>query len=437
VEFVAAQARILHRHTDRPVGTDMMPFLDVDHYDMGRELDVVQFNHYNFFEGLRDCTLFFDYFRRVQERPFWNTETSTCWGGGTALSGYCAPGFCRANSWLPIALGGEANLYWLWRTHWAGQELTFGSVVTSQGRPRHVFAEVQEIAAGFRAAAPFLNGSSPVTTGLALHMSQGSHLHFKNQSMVHGFDYVHELRTRFYTPLVKAQYRPDVIDPSTPLDGYRVILSPFLPCLDEDGLRERLRAWIEAGGVWIAGPFTDIRTAEGTQFLDAPFGSLEDWGGVYCRHQMPGFPHAFQVRADQGDPWSAEVWCDGFELRGAEALAGYSEHELAGLAAVTSRAMGRGRVILLGTVLPEPVLLGLIERVAEPEGVVSVVDADPNLVCVPREGVAGRGLVAVEVENRPAMLCLPSPGTELLSGRRVDGALEIPAYGVVVVQYDQ
>jgi beta-galactosidase len=118
-------------------------------------------------------------------------------------------------------------------------------------------------------------------------------------------------------------------------------------------------------------------------------------------------------------------------------LAGYSEHELAGLAAVTSRAMGRGRVILLGTVLPEPVLLGLIERVAEPEGVVSVVDADPNLVCVPREGVAGRGLVAVEVENRPAMLCLPSPGTELLSGRRVDGALEIPAYGVVVVQYDQ
>ena len=121
VEFVEHQAEILHRLTDHPIGTDMMMILGIDHYDMNRNLDIVQYNHYHFREGLWQAAFWFDYLRPIKGRPFWNTETSTCWGGGTAPSGYSEPGFCRANSWMPIALGGEANLYWLWRSHWAGR----------------------------------------------------------------------------------------------------------------------------------------------------------------------------------------------------------------------------------------------------------------------------------------------------------------------------
>ena len=40
-----------------------------------------------------------------------------------------------------------------------------GSVVTSDGRPLHIFDEVKAIAAGLRKAGPFLNGTRPVNTG--------------------------------------------------------------------------------------------------------------------------------------------------------------------------------------------------------------------------------------------------------------------------------
>ena len=43
-----------------------------------------------------------------------------------------------------------------------------------------------------------------------------------------------------------------------------------------------MKSWIEAGGTWVVGPMTDNRTIEGTKFTHAPFGSLEEWGGIYC-----------------------------------------------------------------------------------------------------------------------------------------------------------
>ena len=45
---------------------------------------------------------------------------------------------------MPIALGGEANMYWLWRTHWAGHELMHGAVIDTSGRDMHTTGEVTQ-----------------------------------------------------------------------------------------------------------------------------------------------------------------------------------------------------------------------------------------------------------------------------------------------------
>ena len=106
VEYVACQADVLHRIAEQPVGTDMMPILCANYRDMHGSLDLVQYNHYDSMDTLWRQIFWMDFVRPVKERPFWNTETATCWNGGTTANGYKEPGFCRANSWLPIALGG-------------------------------------------------------------------------------------------------------------------------------------------------------------------------------------------------------------------------------------------------------------------------------------------------------------------------------------------
>lgn len=434
VEFCRAQAEVLHRLATQPVGTDMMPVQGVNYHRMHRHLDLVQFNHYNTMDNLWTTCFWMDGCRPLKSRPFWNTETATCWNGSTAANGYREPGFCRANSWLPFALGGEANLFWLWRAHWAGHELMHGSVVSSAGRPLHVMSEVQDIAAGLTGARSFLNGTRPTPSRLALHFSTHAWWTFEHQAMVNGFKYAEALLQRVYRPAIQAHFRPDVIDPAADLSPYRLLLTPFLPWLGDGGLKDRLAQWIEAGGTWLVGPLSDTRNEEAAKYRHAPYGCLEEWAGVYGKYEIPGDPRDFGIQWRDGRLSQGSVWYDAFELRGAEALATYTEGPMKGLAAVVQKRMGRGRIVLSGT-MPRPEdLQRLILDLGKETGVEPVADASSSLLVVPREGLAGRGAVVVEMENRPARLTLARPAVDLLTGARLEGVLDLAPYSVLVLQ---
>lgn len=436
VEYVEHQAAVLHRYVTQPVGTDMMPILSVPYEKVHRTLDIVQYNHYDLMDNLWRQVFWMDLVRPVKPVPFWNTETQTCWNGGTIANGYKEPGFCRVNSWLPIALGGEANLYWLWRAHWSGQELMHGSVVSSHGRPLHILEEVQEVSRGFEAASAFLNATRPSPPGFALHVSSVAWSQFRFQPMVEGFDYIDGLLNRVYRPLMNVHLRADVIDPAASLDPYKVVFSPFLPALDEAGLRERLLQWIEAGGTWVVGPFTDIRTLDAAKPLHAPFGSLEDWAGVRCAVEIPGTGREFDMEWSDGRTSRGTLWYAGFELREARAVATYTEGPLAGLAAIAESRLGKGRIVLLGT-LPAPEdLARLLLRVSAQCGVHPAAEASSNVLVVPREGAGYRGAIVLEIENRPGTLVLPDAFRDVLSGEESTGAIEVAPYQVLVLRQE-
>ena len=433
VDYVGHQAAILHQHVSQPVGTDMMPVLGVSYEQMHRNLDIVQYNHYDSMDNLWRQVFWMDYVRPFKEVPFWNTETSTCWNGGTIANGYREQGFCRANSWLPIALGAEANLYWLWRSHWSGQESMHGSVVSSCGRPLHMMEEVREVSRGFKAAAGFLNGTRPAAPGLAVHLSTLAWAQFRFQPIVSGFNYVDTMATRVYRPLMDVHLRADLIDPAAPLDAYRVVFTSFLPALGESGLWERLRHWIEAGGTWVAGPLSDVRTLEGTKSAQAPFGCLEEWAGVFCKYELPGDPRDFALQWFDGEESHGSLWYAGFETRGTKSLAVYTEGPLEGLAAATETPVGKGRIILLGTQLLPEDLQRLMLQLTSQCGIHPAAEATSNLLVVPREGEAGTGAVVIEIENRPGRLMLPAPAQDALTGMAYSGSVEFCPYQVMVL----
>jgi beta-galactosidase GanA len=228
-----------------------------------------------------------------------------------------------------------------------------------------------------------------------------------------------------------------VIHPAAALDGYRVVLSPFLPALDESGLRDRLRAWIEAGGTWIAGPLTDVRTRDGAKYTHAPFGTLEEWAGVHCKYEIPADPRGFRIRWADGRESLGSVWHSGFELRGAKALATFTDNELNGLAAITRRRLGKGQVILLGTMPSVEDLQRLLLEIAGEAGVKPVAESSPNVLAVPRAGKAGKGMVLVEYERKPGRVELPGPMTDLLTGKRHNGTVELAPYAVMALKSEQ
>lgn len=63
VSYTEEQAEILHKYTDTPVGTDMMPNNRLPYYQMTKNLDVVQFNHYGTVTHLYNDDFYYDFLR--------------------------------------------------------------------------------------------------------------------------------------------------------------------------------------------------------------------------------------------------------------------------------------------------------------------------------------------------------------------------------------
>ncbi len=436
-EYCTHQARVLRRHVTQPIGTDMMPFSGVDYTDMHREMDMVQFNHYNDIDSLWRAGFWFDFIRPLKPAPFWNTETQANWNGSVCINGGVKPeGWCRANSWLPIVLGGEANLYWLWRQHWAGQELMHGAVVSSAGRPLPAFNEVQAIGEGLSRSGDLLRTTRPTPSGLGLFYCQYTARMLQHQPIMPGLDYEAALQERWWRPLTAGGRRPDVIGCDVDLSPYRVLAAPLLLTLEHEGLADRLHAWVRAGGTLIIGPLADIRNLEAAKYRDAPFGRLEEWTGARAVHCVPGSPGPQPVVGADGTPLAASTWFDGFDPGPCIVHAGYPSGPNAGLAAIVQAHVGAGTILWLGC-MPEAAELPRVLALAVPDGTVGRTDCSAGVVAAPRSGPGGRGMAAVEVDGAPGYLTLPEPMTDLLTGRSLSGKVELEPYGVLVAQADQ
>ncbi len=432
IEFVHRQADILHKYVKAPVGTDTMPFNGMDYRRMNEKLDVIQFNHYNTPDDLYRVAFWFDYLRTLKDRPFWNTETATCWNGSTDIGQSVKPeGFCRANSWLPIALGGEANMYWLWRTHWAGHELMHGAVIDSCGRDIHTVGEVMDVAEGYKKAEDFIMNTR-VKTDIAIHFSSLSWNMNEAQHVVEGLNYMPTVQDKFYRPMTRLGLRPDVIDAAHPLDGYKLIFTPMMMTLEEDDLGTRMAEWVKNGGTWVVGPLTDVRDINGARYRDRFYGMLEEFTGVKYCYGVPDREMRVSARWVDGVEFKGETWYEMADAENADAQAfvtgGHSA--FVGKSIVTIKKVGKGEVIMLGTFPSEIDMRTIIDMACDSSGI-AIPEVEGEIMAANRDD---RGMVLIEYAARPAAYTLKKPMRELISGRVLEGRVELKPYDILVLE---
>ena len=435
-DFVTMQAEILKKYVKVPIGTDTMPVNGMNYVRLNRKLDIVQFNHYNDETNLWEVGLWFDFLRNIKDRPFWNTETATCWNGSTTIVQTTKPdGFCYANSWLPLALGGEANMYWLWRTHWAGHELMHGSVLEASGRPLHIFNEVRSTADSFAKAGEFLRATR-VKADCAIHFPSTSWNIFASQKIVAGLEYNRAVLESFYKPVIDAGLRPDVLETSMDIEKYKLIFTPFVPYLGEDALDERLKAWVEAGGTWVVGPMTDIRGCDGVKFRDRNLGMLEEFADVYLAYSAPDLKKQFVCTTPVGRKLGGSIW---YELyRGGEGSLANVEaaphSALQGHSVLLRRKIGKGQVILLGFIPTAQDMREVILPAACEAAGIACGNGGESYIVVPREGDDRRGRILVELAGTGGVYTLEKPMTDILTGSVLSGKVELAPYQVLVLE---
>ncbi len=433
--FIKEQIDTLRPYTDAPIGTDAKPYNRIDYEKIAEASDIMQFNHYDRPSDLPQERFWFDLLRPLKDRPFWNTETSTCWIGGTDTfaRGLRPWGFCRINSWFPIALGGEANMYWLWRTHFAGHEVMHGAVLHADGRPFHIFGEVEETAKEFERCADFLS-STKVVASCAYHSTSLAWNMMETQSIVNGYHYFPVQLKTSYEPLVNSGIRPDVIGAPHSLDGYRMLVSPFIMSLNEGDLPARIEKFVRDGGVWVVGPMTDIRDEVGARHTASPYGMLEDLTGARRMYELPDPEGLVKCAWEDGTPAATRDWYEVFEDDGDAVMrikAGYPA--LIGGAVVLRKQVGRGVVYIIGTALGEKEMKRVYAMAAADAGIARY-ETEGDLIVAPRRGDNLEGMVVAECRNAAASITLPSRMTDLLTGRICEGQVTLAPYELLVLK---
>jgi len=414
ISYCMEQARELRKYTKAGITTNghNPRYQKIDYPDLFRGLDLVGTDSYAGPEDLMRYAFEADWMRPLG-KPFWLAETSSTYAAGTVAGGDTdfafAPGALRAKMWLNYALGAEAVSFWLWRVHWAGQELEHGSLLYPWGDETVNTPEVRQVAQEIGRNAAWLASTRPAPRSAALHYGVSEQLQFEATGIADGFDYDSAI-SGFHKMLANAGVARDVIAPEAPVDGYRIVFSPYLPYIPAETMT-RMRRFVEAGGTWVIGPLSACRTAEATAFRDGAYGAdFENWLGVHVRHRVPA--HASIKLAAGSDALACKWWCDAYQPgSGRKTLARYAGGALDGLAGVVDCPVGRGRVILVGTQPPETWWRGLFRDLIGPDAFA----ATPGVDVCPRVDAEGRpaGVIAVNTTAAAGSFVLSGTKREL------------------------
>jgi beta-galactosidase len=239
----------------------------------------------------------------------------------------------------------------------------------------------------------------------------------------------------YYAAVRKLAQSVDVVNPYDKLDQYKLVVAPSLNVIPED-LAAHLRDYVESGGHLVLGPRSGQKDQYNALLPQRQPGYLVDVLGGRVE-QYYALEADVPVTGAWGDA-TASVWAEQLKASSQETHAvemyGAFNGWLDGQPAVLTRAVGKGTITYIGTVLDEKTMAAAAEWMVKQSGVTAVFGAVPDGVEVcRREGDAKRVFVLINFKRDAQQVALPHAMTALLAGSGSVTSVTLPGYGVEVL----
>jgi beta-galactosidase len=359
--------------------------------------------------------------------PIWFNEF-TAGGGGD----YGTPG--RARMWAYFALMnyGQTFLAWTFNSHIGGEEQALFGLVDHDDRPSWKLKEFGQIAGEFRQMQKlgFPRYDKPQ---VAIHYSYETNW---LASPPPGPNTMKEYYKGNYWDHVKAALAPlfrDNIDASvidvgyTPLDGYKLVVLPSAYIIDQK-IADAVRNYVANGGTLIMTGYS-AKVDETAKWFDTPLpGRLTDVFGLrtneFYRSDQP-----LQLSFGGQTLTGSDPYYEVLEPSTATVLASFTNTPEKS-PAITVNRFGKGRAIYLATA-PQAEFLDPLIRSLYPSLGITPGPATPEGVSA--RNVGGRTLY-VNTKNSPVTVTFDGTRTGVLTHRTYAGKIDLPAYGVELLQ---
>ncbi|MCW3834788.1 beta-galactosidase [Sphingomonas canadensis] len=432
-EYVAAQAAAIRAHADRRqfVTTNSTAWNNnFDQFLVHEVLDIAAWDDYvpNGRPDWAANALHHDLVRGYKSRNFWVMEAQpgrVDWG---ALNRSLEPGQVREIAWQAVGHGGDAVIYWQWRSAFNGQEQYHGTLIGPDGEPMPIYDEIARTGEEFARAAPHLAGTTVPRAEIALIYSQESRWAIENERHSRDYDPVAVLKD-WYRPFAAKGYRIDVVPPGADLTGYRLVLAPNLNLIDES-VAERLSTYVRGGGQLMLGPRSGMKDADNALWRQRQPGPLSALLGMQVEYYYPLDESA--AITGPGGPATVLTWAEVLRpiAPDAEILARYTGGSgwLVGRPAIGARRAGRGSIIYVGAILDTNGQNGLsIWMAARAALSTPVIEPPAGVEVMERCNARTRYLILINHNDQPARIDLPTKGRAILGELREN---ELPAHGV-------
>ena len=412
-----AERDVLAAHSPpAPVTTNFMGlFRAVDQFRWSAELDVVSVDSYPDpadAEAHVASAMAYDLTRSVGGgRPWILMEQAPNAVNWRAVNVPKAPGQYRGLSLQAVARGSDAVLSFQWRAAATGAEKFHSGMLPHAGTDSRVWRDVVSLGSDLRRLAPV--AGSLVHTETALLLDWESWWALELDSHPTSRLRLTDLLAEIYRPLLQAGVTADFVHPESDLSGYRLVVVPALYLVSDAGAGNVAR-FVADGGTALDTFFSGIVDPRDRVRLGGYPAPWRDLLGLRVEELAP-LPEGEAIRLEGLDAASEQaagrLWQDVIDLRGASVLLTFAEGYLAGEAAATRHAHGRGEAMYLGT-LPDRVTLSrLIGRACRQAGVEARTDLPPGVEAVRR----GEFLFLISHLDRPVEIDLGAKHHDLLT----------------------
>ncbi len=347
VEYLRIQTDIIRKHSKAPITHNSSVLFMLNNEAVFEELDFASFDDYPEANDYRQMVFDYDRFRCMKNGySFMVMETCSSHSGFIEVNKKIHPDeFVKAESVCAYAMGAFGFSYWLFRQHKSGCEIPHGAIISSWGEPAIGYRQVEKATAAMREIENQIIMTVPVKAEIALHYSDIARA-FMMTEPLENMDYYNLMRG-IYDIILDSGFHRDIIGENAKLDEYKIVITPFIYYLSDELLNKAL-SFVEKGGIWIVGPLTGMRTKEHTVHTDSALGrKFESAAGVKVLFSYPikGTAcegEAFGIRA----PLS--LWSHFMQCNEAKKIGNVVGGETTGLAFITERDYGEGKIISLG-----------------------------------------------------------------------------------------
>ena len=375
-----------------------------------------------------------DFMRSVKDgKPFLIMEEQSGKAGQPTFSAQPEPGQLRLWSYQAVAHGAMGVNYFRWDSARSGAEEYWHGMLNHDRTKSPGFDEIQQTIRELKSLGEkALNAT--YTAELALLYDYNSDWALAIQPGQPKLKYVSEIMT-WYGCMAAAHAGIDVVEGNQDLSAYKVLCAPLMYIVSPEQAK-RIRAFVEAGGVFITGIRLGVKDEASRIVETALPGLLSEVMGVEVIDYQPLYSAKQGVQFAgvlAGPAAECRLWADILSPReGTEVLATYTVDH-AGKAAITSHSFGKGKAIYIGSHL-EPADLGrVLVTLLAANGIRPSVSVPSGVETTVRHDGSQRWTYLLNHTSKALDIPLKNTYRDLLSGKSVSRSVSLEPYGVRVL----